>query len=132
MNCYFAQDSVSAFIFSINSSKNNYQNNLHINNHAYKACSAEYVCMYYVLFDLITNPSLNSHPKTQRSLWSDLLSSPKQWDFGFHHTHHLILFSPFNLSYQWLNFWFIDSVTAPNRYFNPYNFSSSLLPFPIF
>lgn len=35
-DCYFSKDLVSTFVFSINSSKNNYQNNLHINNHVYQ------------------------------------------------------------------------------------------------
>lgn len=33
---YFSEDLVSTFMFSINSSKNNYQNNLHVNNHVYQ------------------------------------------------------------------------------------------------
>lgn len=110
MNCYFAQDSVSAFIFSINSSKNNYQNNLHINNHAYKACSAEYVCMYVLCFvwpDYKSKSKLPSEDSKVFVKWPPVFSKPMRLWFSSHPSPHFIQsFQSLLSMIKYLVYWF--------------------------
>lgn len=69
-----------------------------------------HVCICFVWPDYKFNPKLPS--EASWSLWRCLLSSPISFpksqcsrkNFGSPHTHHLILYSPFNLSYLCIKF----------------------------